>query len=269
MANLINPSKSMSYISYSYDQWTSSAYTNVNPNEQIAVRFSPINSGQVTGALFHPFISNNITSPLYFEIWSNQNGLPGSKLGNSVSIDPAKISLYSWNFVDLQNADVNLIGGTDYHLVAYFTSGTATGLMIDNGSPDSRSSRNGGSSWVLKTNYDFRLRPIAVMNSTPTSVQTMETLPASYALYNNYPNPFNPSTLISYQLPQKSSVQLVVYDILGREVAVLVNEDQPAGSYKISFNARQTGGAPLPSGVYFYSLRAGDFIQTKKMILLK
>jgi len=86
----------------------------------------------------------------------------------------------------------------------------------------------------------------------------------SYSLEQNYPNPFNPSTVISYQLPVSSDVTLKIYDILGNEIRTLVAEYKPAGKYEMEFNAKA-----LPSGVYFYQLKAGEFISTKKMILLK
>ncbi len=89
-------------------------------------------------------------------------------------------------------------------------------------------------------------------------------LPRTFELGQNYPNPFNPTTLISYQLPVASEVSLKVYDVLGREVATLVNGRQEAGRYSVSFNA-----ASFASGVYFYRLQAGQFVQTRKMMLVK
>jgi parallel beta-helix repeat protein len=89
-------------------------------------------------------------------------------------------------------------------------------------------------------------------------------VPANYALLTNYPNPFNPSTTINYQLPTTNYVTLKVYDILGREVKTLVNELQHAGTYSVNFDASK-----LASGVYFYQLRAGNFVSTKKMQVLK
>jgi len=86
----------------------------------------------------------------------------------------------------------------------------------------------------------------------------------SFALYQNYPNPFNPSTRINYSIPQKSKVQIIIYNGLGKEVAVLLDEEKDVGNYDVEFNA-----SGLPSGVYFYRLQAGDFIQTKKMVLMK
>ena len=89
-------------------------------------------------------------------------------------------------------------------------------------------------------------------------------VPNRIILSQNYPNPFNPSKTIKYGIPERSFVELRIYDILGREVTLLVNEQQEAGYYEINFNA-----AILSSGIYLYRLQAGDFIHTKKMILMK
>lgn len=91
--------------------------------------------------------------------------------------------------------------------------------------------------------------------------------PTQFMLEQNYPNPFNPSTRIKYQVPTASYITLKVYDILGNEVVTLVDEYKPAGSYVVDFNVEQVDG--LCSGVYFYQLRAGEFIQIKKMMLIK
>jgi photosystem II stability/assembly factor-like uncharacterized protein len=88
--------------------------------------------------------------------------------------------------------------------------------------------------------------------------------PSSFVLCQSYPNPFNPSTTIAYELPQSSEVTLSVYDMLGREVSVLVNDRREAGVHKVKFD-----GAGLASGVYFYRLQVGDFVQTRKFVLLK
>ena len=85
-----------------------------------------------------------------------------------------------------------------------------------------------------------------------------------YALEQNFPNPFNPSTQIKYSVPQSSQVQIIVFDVLGNELETLVNEEKPVGTYELNWNA-----VNLPSGIYFYQLQAGDFVQTKKMLLLK
>ncbi len=121
--------------------------------------------------------------------------------------------------------------------------------------------------------YDMKLTG-AVINdkSYGTIVSAKEnpkTLRNTFSLYQNYPNPFNPTTRIKYSVPfvemhRYASVQLRVYDILGREIATLVNEKKSPGEYEVQFN-----GTNLPSGVYFYRLQAGSFSDTKKLILLK
>jgi hypothetical protein len=89
-------------------------------------------------------------------------------------------------------------------------------------------------------------------------------VPAIYAVSQNYPNPFNPTTNINFDLPKGNVVKLKVYDMSGKEVAVLLNEFKSAGRYTYTF-----GASSLSSGVYFYRISAGDFSDTKKMILVK
>ncbi|MFA7420028.1 MAG: T9SS type A sorting domain-containing protein [Melioribacteraceae bacterium] len=96
-----------------------------------------------------------------------------------------------------------------------------------------------------------------------------EEIPVSFSLSQNYPNPFNPETTISYKVQAASKVSLKVYDLLGREVATLVDQYKQPGSYTVAFNVKTRHGVSLQSGVYFYRLQAGSFSETKKMILLK
>ncbi|MBK7377929.1 MAG: T9SS type A sorting domain-containing protein [Ignavibacteriales bacterium] len=118
----------------------------------------------------------------------------------------------------------------------------------------------------LPGKYSYRLRQIDYNGSFEYSqivdVELKDEI--EFTLSQNYPNPFNPSTKISWQSPVGSWQTLKVYDILGNEVATLVNEEKPAGTYEVEFNVSQ-----LSSGIYFYKLQAGDFIATKKMIVIK
>ena len=103
-------------------------------------------------------------------------------------------------------------------------------------------------------------------SSITTSVKDLELeiISQHYSLNQNYPNPFNPSTRISYSIPSQSHISLKLYDVLGREVAILMNKEQPVGNYEVEFDA-----SDLTSGVYFYRIQAGDFVETKKMVLMK
>ena len=110
---------------------------------------------------------------------------------------------------------------------------------------------------TLTGNGTFCNAPVAVEIDTIL-------VPNKFELSQNYPNPFNPSTVIRYHLPLVSHVSLKVFDVLGNEIVSLVNEEKPAGSYEAEFNASQ-----LSSGIYLYKIRAGSFVETKKMILMK
>jgi hypothetical protein len=100
--------------------------------------------------------------------------------------------------------------------------------------------------------------------STVTAVEETKPLPKQFFLSQNYPNPFNPTTVINYQLPIISQVTLKVYDVLGREVRILVSERQSAGNHSAVFDAKN-----LPSGIYFYTITAGQYTQVRKMMLIK
>jgi len=98
----------------------------------------------------------------------------------------------------------------------------------------------------------------------PVNVEKEDQTPNGFVLYQNYPNPFNPTTTLSFVIGHQSFVELKVYDLLGREVATLVNEEKQPGTFQVEFS-----GAGLTSGIYFYKLIVGSFNETKKMVLLK
>jgi hypothetical protein len=106
---------------------------------------------------------------------------------------------------------------------------------------------------------------IQINNSPIVAIQNISNeLPDSYSLSQNYPNPFNPVTNIKFSLPKSANTKLTVYDITGREVAQLVNQQLQAGTYNVDFDASH-----LATGAYFYRLEAGEFTEVKKMILIK
>jgi hypothetical protein len=118
--------------------------------------------------------------------------------------------------------------------------------------------------------FDFGDWILKDVLTIPTRVEEILS-PTGFVLNQNYPNPFNPTTTIKYSIPAQTvrnenfrSIQLIIYDVMGRKVATLVNEEKPAGNYEVTWNA-----ANLPSGVYFYQLKAGSYTATKKLLLLK
>jgi len=101
------------------------------------------------------------------------------------------------------------------------------------------------------------------------AVRDESLLPGQFVLYQNYPNPFNPITKIKYELFQSSQVTLVIYDMLGKIVKTLVNRKQGPGVKTVNWDATNNNGNLVSAGVYFYKLKAGNFIETKEMVLLK
>jgi len=165
---------------------------------------------------------------------------------------------------------VKVCGGTHYYKsnpdTMIFTSvGSALYLFVPQEGSYSNNMNGAYDVSVNGTHYVINSSNVLFMDALLTSVKNPNTgNPFQFNLSQNYPNPFNPSTKISYQLPVKSLVTLRVYDIIGREVATLVNEQQNPGLYDVTFD-----GSWLASGVYFYRIEAGTFIQTKKFVLLK
>jgi hypothetical protein len=152
-----------------------------------------------------------------------------------------------WLQVGFKLSGSDTTGNTIYQGISVAISGDGK-TVIEGGNCDNSWV---GAAWVF-------------FNPTAGISQTDASIPAKFNLEQNYPNPFNPGTKISWQLPTRSLVLLKVYDIIGNEVAALVNGEKPAGNYEVNFNASK-----LSSGIYFYRLQAGSFIDTKKMLLLK
>ena len=147
------------------------------------------------------------------------------------------------NFVTIPGGDSTQISITIIPIAdGHFTAD----IILDSNDPDSLQVR------------------IPVVLNVVTGIEDEISLPTTYALYQNFPNPFNPTTQFSYDLPEQSDVLLKIYNILGEEVATLINETQNAGSFNIVWDASH-----LASGIYLYRFIAGNFVETKKMLLLK
>jgi len=122
--------------------------------------------------------------------------------------------------------------------------------------------------------YDYRLADVSYAGNVEYHTITVlgvviESLPSVFALYQNYPNPFNPITVICYDLPEQNHINITIYDLLGRQVKILANQAQSPGYKLIIWDATDNTGKPVSAGTYFYQIKAGGFVQTKKMLLLK
>jgi hypothetical protein len=125
--------------------------------------------------------------------------------------------------------------------------------------------------WSTPDNQDPAMRPGFRLTIDNTFIVGIEdpSAPSSYALEQNFPNPFNPSTTVTYSVPKSGQVNVMVYDLLGNHVKTLVNEVQEPGRYEVKWNATNEQGAVVPTGNYILKMVAGDFTQTRKMTLLK
>ena len=128
--------------------------------------------------------------------------------------------------------------------------------------------------WVLSTENgkEYTLEGTGEITVPTEEIFTLERkaiIPIAYTLHQNYPNPFNPITSIRYDLPEAALVTLTIYDLIGREITQLVNTTQEAGYRSVQWNTTNSFGKPVSAGVYLYQIRAGEFVQTRKMVLLK
>jgi hypothetical protein len=208
-------------------------------------------------------------------------GVPGSKLGNTVLQPFARLSVGTNNYIDMTSAGVTVTAGQDYHLVIAVANPQDTvKVRMDAVLPlTNRSSYYDGTSakWInlVATNsaanfqQNLRIRAMVTSVSGLVSVEPQVSVPNKFKLGQNYPNPFNPTTTIRYSVPVQTRVRLRVFDLIGREVASLVDEEEVSGNYVVTWHGTDNNGKPLASGVYFYKLEGSGQQITKKMVLLK
>jgi hypothetical protein len=179
-------------------------------------------------------------------------------------IPPVK-DTFRLKFQNSDNPSANFIFRWSKEYLSYRVSNiicrTSGGVIIDMMNTDSLIVPTAGDSGVKYLYiYEWMLYDWCSVGINSDDLTSQEL----FSLFPNYPNPFNPSTNISYQLLKESNVTIKIYDLLGREMVTLVNERKQRGEYHVPWNA-----VGVPSGVYYYRLVAGDFIETKKMILMK
>ena len=245
-----------------YYTWSSSydAIASVSDSGLVTANSSGIITiqaiGNVTKAIgyiilaSHPHDYIAFTNPVGGEEWQSKSNkeITWDLFGN------VGASTLSWSYND----------GSDWIELSTFTD-PSVGKYIWN-IPDSNKIFNNCLLKMSWSSYEitssrFTIQPFV---STQVDKDIIESIPKDYLLLQNYPNPFNPTTRINYSVPNTSFVTIIVYDVLGRAVVTLVNEQKIQGNYNVEFNASN-----LPSGVYFYQIKAGKFIDVKKMLLLK
>jgi minor extracellular serine protease Vpr len=253
---------------YSYDQVSSNFVVILTAPQKFAVRFTPDVAGQLTGVQINLTTLNNRpilgSGPLKCEIYTDNAGRPGALIGSTVNHPHQLLSAGVLNYVQLLGANVQVSAGTNYHVVLSVTNAADTlKFRTDSATVGTRGSLYNGSSWA-GVGYNLRVRAIVTSGAGSSSVETAEGTPERYELLQNYPNPFNPATTIGFSIPAQNRVTLQIFNLLGQEVATLVNDDYAAGKYRVQWQP-----VGLATGTYFYRLQAGSYSESRKLLLLK
>ena len=207
----------------------------------------------------------NDSARFFFSVWSDSEGIPGRVLSG-----PWKTGLEmqekGWVHFELPIGSRPVVERGDFFLVVQWqpASPLEPGIGADGTRPDGRSffytEADGWKNWVYN---DWMLR------ASYLASKTGENLPLRFSLAQNFPNPFNPSTQIRFQLEHPATVELAVYNVLGQKIKTLVSGGLPGGEHSVSWDGRDKRGLALSSGVYFYRLRADGRVLTRRMVLTK
>lgn len=207
--------------------------------------------------VIHVGATGTNTSTEFFLSGLSDLNVSASNIGLYINNNSFTNSSNMWDFVQWGGSSIgreNVAVSAGEWTADTFAPGVADGHSIEYDGMG-----NSSSDWT-----DQSVPTIGQENGFITTVGIEKVLPSSYDLAQNYPNPFNPVTTIAYQLPQSGRVSLIIYDLLGAEVATLINSVQSSGIHSVRWNA-----ANVASGIYFYRLRAGSFTQTRKLVVIK
>ncbi|MGH2568839.1 MAG: T9SS type A sorting domain-containing protein, partial [Bacteroidota bacterium] len=191
---------------------------------------------------------------------------------------PYPVPYQNWVGVDLRSHNID--ASTDFAVSLVIGNSTAPALMVssepDDGDYHSYTYVQATGQWTVYSDgnnpnnvFKYLVRAYASIGTPTSAEQVIELLPKSFALRQNFPNPFNPSTTIRYEIPEQTSVKLLVVDALGRVVTTLIDRVQAAGTYEALWDGKDFQGQPASTGVYFYRLETGSQRAIKKMVLLK
>jgi len=250
-----------------YDDGTAESFfivDNYYDGNQFAVRLAP-SSYPAKINMLRVFV--NDISEILLSVFSDNAGLPANRLAGpwKVRSDAAG---KGWINFSLPEPEQPIIGEGNFFVVLGWLSNSPRnpGIGADSSLPDNRSlfftRSNGWKSWVFN---DWMIRAAYSTTTGPGRGN----LPNRYRLGQNFPNPFNPSTEIRFALKEAGRVELSIYNVIGQKVKTLADREFPAGEYSLSWDGRDERGLALSSGVYFYQLSAKNFLETRKMVLIK
>ncbi len=263
--------ESQTVVEIGYDDGTAEFGFNINAGNYQTVKFTP-NGYPTLLKRVKLYVNDTESSPFIAYVWDDNGpgGTPLTEHGRYGWSFPQN----GWNVLDLTGDSIWITGGSFYFGIKELAGSPSMGADTDGGysgnsyygltEDDGSITWDNMSSLGLEYNLMYRVDVDTAFVLVGIDQFASDTRPTSYALEQNYPNPFNPSTEITYTLPESGNVELKVYDLSGREVDVLVQEHQSAGSYRLTLD-----GSHMSSGIYIYSLNAGSVHLTRKMILLK
>jgi len=221
------------------------------------------NPGTLSGTLTITGLSTFGTN----NIWTssdNEHPLPVTLESFTASVNVREVNLIWVTSEENNNEGFDVQRGKSFEKDAGWQT---VGFVPGQGTKNSQTEYSFKESKLNSGKYHYRLKQIDYNGNFeyyPLKEPVEIAVPKSYAISQNYPNPFNPVTKIDFEIPENTKVNVVLYDILGREVKTLMNEEKKAGYYTIELNANE-----LSSGTYFYRINAGNFVKTLKMIVLK
>lgn len=269
-----------------WDNGQPTGYYNFTTGDTLAVQFDAYPGAKLDSIRVALRRAGSITGGVWEFTGKVQPTPLGKKLAGPITASistqttvPYPIPYQNWTSVDLRSysisADKNFVVGfvvgqtpsapaimaADYPNVGSYHSFTYLQVADGVSTPNWYYITSGTDTVAI-----YLIRAYVSLVTSAGTEQVIELTPSDFSLSQNFPNPFNPSTIINYKLADREFVSLKIYDLLGNEVATLVNEEKPAGNYNVDF---QSHNFNLSSGTYFYRLQAGNFVETKKMILLK
>lgn len=238
--------------------------------DKVALKFSPTIDGFVSGLFVNITDIIPEEGALHIDFYSDNDGEPGVPLYDPIACGLSDIHDQYFNYFNLSESGVEVEAGIDYYIVLSLTDPSSSlSLLFDNGDNSTlRSMVYQNNAWNIfqsdGSSREFLIQIEVTSLNDVTSVAGVTEIPIEYVLCQNYPNPFNPSTTIRYALPGRDNVTVIVYNMLGQEVAKLSDQEIEAGYHEITFDASH-----LPSGVYIYRLQAGEYVESRKMLYLK
>ncbi len=247
----------------SVEQWMKNIITEYGGNPYgrlVEIAKLAQKDGIIKGILLHQGESNTGDNQ-----WPSKVKKIYNNLMTDLELDPAKVPLLAGEVV---NADQGGICASVNSIIAKLPQTVPNSYVISSkGCTDATDNLHFNSAGYRELGKRYAVKMLSLLKDQNTDVDETESiLKDSYELNQNYPNPFNPTTVISYQLPKSEYVSLKIYDVLGTEIATLVNEFKQAGNYSVEFRAKSD---EISSGIYFYRLAAGSFSESRKMILIK